>query len=260
MRLRALLVAGAIVVGGCAGDGRDSADPAPAPLATAASTIVPVAPAPAALAPTTNAPRPAVSALPDTTAVVSVAPVPTEVATATTSVDAVDTTAHTVPAPLPTLPAAPPAPTTTTTIAVSGGGGAGAGGVGNAGTLGRMEIPKLGISAGLQSGVELRTLDRGPGHWPGTARPGQSGNVVIAGHRTSHGGIFRNIHNLGAGDQIVFQNSNGRFVYVVTGTQIVNPDAMWIIGQGGGARATLFACHPPGSVAQRIVVFAELSA
>ena len=100
----------------------------------------------------------------------------------------------------------------------------------------------------------MATLDRGPGHWPGTAMPGQRGNVVIAGHRTSHGGIFRHINNLGSGDQIIL----GGFTYVVTGTQIVNPDAMWIVGQGDGYRATLFACHPPGSTKQRIVVFAHL--
>jgi sortase A len=162
-------------------------------------------------------------------------------------------TLETVPPPLPTLPAAPPPPTTVAPSPASSGGGSGGGG------LGRIEIPKLGVSAGLQSGVALSVLDRGPGHWPGTALPGQPGNVVVAGHRTSHGGIFRYINTLVPGDQIIFENGDGRFVYAVTGTQIVNPDAMWIIGQGGGSRATLFACHPPGSTAQRIVVFAKLS-
>ena len=107
--------------------------------------------------------------------------------------------------------------------------------------------------------MALSVLDRGPGHWPGTALAGQVGNVVIAGHRTSHGAIFRHLDKLGAGDQIILENGNGRFVYVVTGTQIVNPDAMWITGQGGGSRVTLFACHPVGSTAQRIVVFGKLS-
>jgi sortase A len=120
-------------------------------------------------------------------------------------------------------------------------------------------IPKLGVSAGMHNGVEISGLNNGPGHWPGTAMPGQPGNVVVAGHRTSHGGIFRYINSLGAGDQIIFETSNGTFTYVVTGTQIVAPNAMWIIGQGGGSRATLFACHPPGSTAQRIVVFATLA-
>jgi sortase A len=157
-----------------------------------------------------------------------------------------------VAAPLPTLPAAPPPPTTLPDF-TSGGGGGGGGG------LGRIQIPKLGINAGLRSGIDMGTLNQGPGHWPGTAMPGQPGNVVIAGHRTSHGGIFRYINSLSAGDQIILSNGSGDHVYVVTGVQIVPPTATWIIGQGGGSRVTLFACHPPGSTAQRIVVFGRLA-
>jgi sortase A len=124
--------------------------------------------------------------------------------------------------------------------------------------LGGISIPKLGVSAPLFSGIRLTTLDKGPGHWPGTALPGEVGNVVVAAHRTSHGGPFRNIDQLVAGDAVMFTTDDGEIEYVVTGTQIVNPDAIWIVDPTDTPTATLFACHPPGSVAQRIVVNLEL--
>ena len=120
--------------------------------------------------------------------------------------------------------------------------------------LGTIEIPKIGLSTTLYDGIRLTTLDRGPGHWPGTAMPGETGNVVVAGHRVSHDKPFRNIDKLAVGDQVIFTTSAGRFVYDVTSTEIVDPTAIRIIDQTSDKTATLFACHPPGSVSQRIVV------
>ena len=84
--------------------------------------------------------------------------------------------------------------------------------------------------------------------------PGQVGNVVIAGHRTSHDKPFRYVDQLAIGDEVIFTTTEGRFVYAVTGTTVVQPDAMYIIDQTSTPTATLFACHPPGSTRQRIVV------
>lgn len=125
--------------------------------------------------------------------------------------------------------------------------------------LGRIEIPKIGIDTTLLQGISLNTLDLGPGHWPGTALPGGIGNTVIAGHRTSHNKVFRNIDQLAPGDEVIFSTSEGEFVYVVRETIVVKPDAMYIIDQTREATATLFACHPPGSTRERIVVQLELS-
>ena len=238
--------------------------PTVAPTQTLPGPTTPVTAAPATSPPTTS--TAATTTPPATTAVpipeTTLSPVETTVPPTTEPPLTLPLiTLQTVPAPLPTLPDAPPAPSTLPAdpgTGTSGGGGSGGGGGSTGSGLGRIEIPKLGISASLQSGVDIPTLNKGPGHWPGTALPGQAGNGVIAGHRTSHGGIFRNINNLVAGDQIIFDGPNGRFTYVVTGIQIVAPDAMWIVGQDGGPRVTLFACHPPGSTRQRIVVFADL--
>lgn len=125
--------------------------------------------------------------------------------------------------------------------------------------VGTIRIPKLGIDETMYSGIRLSTLDHGPGHWPGTALPGAVGNVVVAGHRTSHGAPFRHIDTLVAGDEVRFTTAAGEFTYRVTGTRVVEPDAVWIVDPTPTPTATLFACHPPGSVSQRIVAHLELA-
>jgi sortase A len=122
------------------------------------------------------------------------------------------------------------------------------------GELGRIAIPAIGLDAPMREGIRLTTLDRGPGHWPGSAMPGQVGNVVVAGHRVSHGADFRKIDQLVPGDILTFTTADGSFDYQVTGTQVVDPEAIWIIDPTDTPTATLFACHPPGSTRQRIVV------
>lgn len=126
-------------------------------------------------------------------------------------------------------------------------------------TLGSIEIPRIGLNKSLFEGITIPTLNRGPGHWPGTALPGAMGNVVIAGHRTSHARPFRHLDKLLSGDAVIFTTEAGRFVYHVVRTEIVTPDAMWIVNQTGAYTATLFACNPVGSTRERIVVFLELS-
>ena len=142
-----------------------------------------------------------------------------------------------------------------------------------------MQIPAIEVDSPFLEGIRISTLDYGPGHWPGTAMPGELGNVVVAGHRTSHNADFRRLDELVPGDQVVFELdltegferddgvevtsptpdvSTGRHVYVVHSVEIVPPDAMWVVTQDYRHSATLFACHPPGSVAERIVVFLDL--
>lgn len=120
--------------------------------------------------------------------------------------------------------------------------------------VGSIEIPKLGVTKPMFEGITLTTLDHGPGHWPGTAMPGHQGNVVIAGHRVSHDKPFRHLERLEVDDEVILTTAEGRFVYKVTGTEVVYPDALWIADQTADYTATLFACHPAGSTRQRIVV------
>ncbi len=126
--------------------------------------------------------------------------------------------------------------------------------------IGSIEIPRIGLQHTMYSGVELTVLDNGPGHWPGTAAPGEWGNTVIAGHRVTNSRPFRDIDQLAPGDEMVVRTETGEHTYVVEGTEIVDPSALRIVDQRPGRRLTLFACHPPGSAAQRIVVHGELVA
>jgi sortase A len=126
-------------------------------------------------------------------------------------------------------------------------------------TIGAIEIPKIGISAPLGEGISLRNIDRGPSHWPGTAMPGQPGNVVVAGHRVTHTKPFRNIDQLVPGDEVFFEVGGARYRYVVTGSQVVTPKQTEIVAQTAEPTATLFACHPPGSARYRYVVHLKLA-
>ncbi|MEM9036430.1 MAG: class E sortase [Actinomycetota bacterium] len=124
--------------------------------------------------------------------------------------------------------------------------------------LGRIVIPALGIDQTLHQGISLYNIDRGPSHWPGTAAPGGFGNVVIAGHRTTHGAPFRDIDRLAPGDQVIFETDGEVHVYVVAGDEVVTPRGLHIVDQTPGHTATLFACHPPGSAEYRYVVHLDL--
>jgi len=126
--------------------------------------------------------------------------------------------------------------------------------------LGRLDIPKLGISVDLYEGITLNTLDRGPGHWPGTAMPGAVGNVVVAGHRVSHSRPFRYIDRLVPGDRFSFTINGVVSTYEVTDHFVVPPTGVQIVAQTAEPIATLFACHPPGSTRYRYVVRARLVA
>ncbi len=120
--------------------------------------------------------------------------------------------------------------------------------------IGTIEIPKLKLQHPVYEGVTLNNIDLGPSHWTGTAEPGQVGNTVFAGHRVTHTSPFRNIDRLVAGDKVVFNVHGTRSSYHVTATMVVEAGDSWISDQTPTATGTLYACHPPGSVAKRFVV------
>jgi sortase A len=124
--------------------------------------------------------------------------------------------------------------------------------------LGSIYIPAIGVNSVMYEGIRMTTLDYGPGHWPGSAMPGQPGNVVVGGHRTSKHKVFRRVDELVPGDEIIFTMPDGVYTYVVNRIEIVDPSAVWIVDPTPTPQATLFACHPPGSTRQRIIVFSDL--
>jgi sortase A len=176
------------------------------------------------------------------------------ITTTTTTIAATTTTSAPAPTPSPTTAA--PVPTTLSTPVRAPADGA----TEPLQAIGDIAIARLGIDETMYEGITLGTLDHGPGHWPGSAMPGDVGNVVIAGHRVSHSRPFRYLDRLQDGDEVVFTVDGRRSVYVVTGHEIVTPDRVDIAEPTATPTATLFACHPPGSTRFRYVVHLVLSA
>ena len=125
-------------------------------------------------------------------------------------------------------------------------------------SIASVRIPAIGVKSPLMYGIGDSALTKGLGLWPGTGRIGQPGNAVIAGHRTSHTRPLYDINKLKKGDAIIFTTAQGVAEYRVTRTRIVKPNDMWITRPTKASTITLFACHPPHSIAYRWVVFAKL--
>ena len=193
---------------------------------------------------TTAAPTSTSTTSTSTTTTTTIAPTTTTSSTTSTSTTSTTTSTTTTTMLQATLPITPPADTHAKEPVID---------------LGSIVIPEIDVDMKMYEGIRMTTLDYGPGHWPGSAMPGEIGNLVVGGHRTSKHRVFRNVDQLVAGDEIIFNDKNGAHVYIVSRVEIVNPDAMWIVNPTPTATATLFACHPPGSTAQRIVVFADLA-
>jgi sortase A len=141
-----------------------------------------------------------------------------------------------------------------------------------------LRIPRLGKSYkfAVVQGTSTADLIKGPGHYPGTAMPGQLGNFAVAGHRTTYLHPFYDINELAVGDPIVIETRTMWFTYRVQdipGTsaryqETVSPSdvsvAYPVPDQPNPARIptqrvlTFTSCNPRYSAAQRIVVHALL--
>jgi sortase A len=125
-------------------------------------------------------------------------------------------------------------------------------------TIGRIEIPRLGVSSIVSAGTDARTLRLAVGHIRGTALPGERGNVGLAGHRDT---FFRRLRNIRRDDAIRVVTPSGTFTYRVEGTTIVEPSDVWVVGPTREASLTLVTCYPftyIGSAPQRFIVRASL--
>lgn len=120
--------------------------------------------------------------------------------------------------------------------------------------IGRIKVPRLGVSALVLEGVGGRTLRRGVGHIPDTAFPGGSGNVGIAGHRDS---FFRGLKDIQEDDLIEVTTPEGVHRYRVEWTRIVRPKDVHVLDGSGEPELTLVTCYPfyyVGSAPKRFIV------
>jgi sortase A len=123
--------------------------------------------------------------------------------------------------------------------------------------LGRIEIGSIGLSSMVLEGVDPKTLRRAVGHIPGTALPGEPGNVVLAGHRDT---FFRGLRNIRKGDEITLETLDGSYRYRVDLTQVVAPEYTEVLRGSDDAILTLVTCYPfsfVGPAPQRYIVRAH---
>ena len=125
--------------------------------------------------------------------------------------------------------------------------------------IGRIEIPRLRVSAVIRAGSDARTLRLAVGYIPGTALPGEKGNVGLAGHRDT---FFRRLRDINPDDEIRVTTPNGVFHYYVQRTNIVEPKDVWVLNATSYPALTLITCYPftyVGSAPQRFIVRAALA-
>jgi sortase A len=125
--------------------------------------------------------------------------------------------------------------------------------------LGRLEIPRLSVSAIVRVGSDSRTLRLAIGHIGGTALPGERGNMGLAAHRDT---FFRRLGEIRPDDQVRLVTPDGTFVYRVEQTQVVEPRDTWVLNPTDEPALTLVTCYPfryVGSAPQRFIVRARLT-
>jgi LPXTG-site transpeptidase (sortase) family protein len=127
-------------------------------------------------------------------------------------------------------------------------------------SVAHLQIPSIDLDEYVVSGTAEGDLAKGPGHYIGSAAPGQAGNVAIAGHRTTNGAPFNRIGQLAIGDQIYLTTTTGeRLTYVVSQPPVaVSPSDVSVLDNFGDDRVTLTTCNPEFSSSQRLIVVGEL--
>jgi sortase A len=125
--------------------------------------------------------------------------------------------------------------------------------------IGRVEIPRLQLSAAVAEGDDDKTLGKAVGHLPDTPMPWErQGNVGLAAHRD---GLFRALKGIRLNDDVRLVTIRGEFLYRVRKTHIVNPDDVWVLDPTERPTITLITCYPfqfVGNAPQRFIVQAEL--
>ncbi len=123
--------------------------------------------------------------------------------------------------------------------------------------LGRIDIPRIGLTVAILQGTKSKTLRLGAGHIRGTPLPGQGGNVGIAGHRDTW---FRNLKDIRTGDEILIETVTGLSKYKVDWAQIVAPNDTSVLAPSAESAITLVTCYPfyyVGPAPKRFVVHAR---
>ncbi len=122
----------------------------------------------------------------------------------------------------------------------------------------RIVIPKINVDAPIIEGVTWEDLKKGVGHLPGSAFPGQRGNLYLAAHNDIFGEIFRYLDKLEPGDRYYIYAGDTKYTYEVREKRIINPTDVEVMLPTTGPVATLQTCYPYLIDTHRLVVVADL--
>ncbi|QWQ42504.1 class E sortase [Streptomyces sp. YPW6] len=134
-----------------------------------------------------------------------------------------------------------------------------------------LHIPRFGSGWEwpVLENTEVTTLQKGLGHYRGTARPGDTGNFAVAGHRRTYGDPFKDFPQLRPGDAVVVNDGTRWFTYrivkkpyrtVPTDTAVVDPVPRGSGFEGAGRYLTLTTCEPEWGSSHRLIAWAHLDA
>lgn len=121
-----------------------------------------------------------------------------------------------------------------------------------------LTIPRLSLAVAVFNRTDESVLNRGLGRIAGTARPGEAGNIGIAGHRD---GFFRCLKDIQIGDTIELATLKGKTTYIVDETKIVQPEDVSVLEPRKASAVTLVTCYPfyfVGSAPKRFIVHASI--
>jgi sortase A len=123
--------------------------------------------------------------------------------------------------------------------------------------LGRLRVPRLGLSIVVVVGTDHDSLTRGPGWYTGSFLPGEGELIYIAGHRTTYLAPFARIPTLRRGDRVTFELPYGTFVYSITRHVVVPASDVGRLRSHGREVLALQACHPRFFATHRYIAYAR---
>ena len=123
--------------------------------------------------------------------------------------------------------------------------------------VGRLRVPRLGLSIIVVTGTDESSLEKGPGWYTGTRLPGEGELIYIAGHRTTYLAPFANIDALGRGDAVILELPYATFLYRVTGHVVVPANDTGRLKSKGFEVVALQACHPRFFATHRYIAYAR---
>lgn len=122
----------------------------------------------------------------------------------------------------------------------------------------RIVVKSISVDAPVVQGDDWEQLKKGVGHHPGTANPGERGNMVLSAHNDVFGEIFRYLEKVELKDEILVYSGSRVFRYVVTQKRVIEPTEVSVMYPTSDPTTTLITCYPYLVDNKRLVVIAEL--